>query len=133
MTTTCLTMTTMLTEPYSVAPHRGSRAYPDNCFHTIYNWVYTAGRFTGNNCELSRQVYPEFGKIIIILCIRVHFNGQFMHHVLSGEVYPVLGFSFVSGFYFLFFFWGAFKTNSICISFLAFMLYFHSISFLSCF
>ena len=121
-------------EPYSVAPPWGSRAYSDIHSHVYFNWVYTTGRFTGTNCELSRWVYLEFGKsITIVLCIRVHFNGQFMHHVLSGEVYPVLGFSFISGFYFHFFFWGAFKTNLLHISFMAFMLYFHLISFLSCF
>ena len=89
-------------EPYSVAPPWGSRAYSDIHSHVCFNWVYTTGRFIGTNCDLSRWVYPEFGKsITIVLCIRVHFNGQFMHHALSGEVYLVLGFSFVSGFYFI--------------------------------
>ena len=121
-------------EPYSVTPPWGSRAYSDFPSHMSFTWVYTTGWFTGINCALSRWVYLEFGKsTIVVLSIRVHLNGQSMHHVLSDEVYPVLGFYFISGFYFLFFFWGAFKTNLIHISFLAFMLYFLSISLLFCF
>ena len=91
--------------------------------------VYTTGWFTGIDCALSRWVYLDFEKSIqSVFSTRVHLNGQFMIHVLTDDVYSVVGFFFISGFYFLLF-WGTFKSNSFSLSAFMHSFYFKLIPF----
>ena len=114
-----------MSELYSVTPYGGGRAYSDSPHIMNFLQVYPAGWFTGIACALSRRVYLDLEKSIkSVLSTRVHLNGQSMNHVLSDDVYPVVGVYFASGFYFLLFL-GAVKTNFISIPFFALMPYFH--------
>ena len=97
-------------EPYSVTPHGGGRAYSDSPYNMNLLQVYTAGWFTGIDCALSRRVYLDLEKSIkSVLSTRVHLNGQSMNHVLSADVYPVVGVYFISGFFFSFILLGCFQ------------------------
>ena len=90
-------------EPCSVTPQEGSRAYLDSPYCVNLIQVYTTGWFTGIDCALSRWVYLDFEKSIqSVFSTRVHLNGQFMIHVLTDDVYSVVGFFFHFGVLFSF-------------------------------
>ena len=119
-------------EPYSVSPQEGSRAYLDSPYCCVYIiQVCTTGWFSGSDCELSRWVNLDSNKSVkSVFSTWVHLGGQFMSHVLTTEVYSVVGVFTISGFYFLLF-RGTFKFLLFSLSISAFehFIYFTFISF----